>query len=127
MTPVRPYPDAAAGDVALDPAPLLVNLTRCVVEILAGVRNLDQLSRWVTDDVHTHLVRRVTIAARARAMSGAQAQRPRLVVGEPIVSRPSDGVIEAVVMVHQPARSRAVAIRLDELGGRWRASAITVL
>lgn len=34
-----------------DPSTLIVNLARCVVEILAGARGLDQLSRWVTDDV----------------------------------------------------------------------------
>jgi hypothetical protein len=110
-----------------DPAPLLVNLTRCVIEILAGVRHLDQLARWVTDEVHVNLMRRVTIAARSRAITGASARRPRLTISEPLVSEPLDGVVEAVVMVHQPARSRAVAIRLEGIDGRWRASAITVL
>ncbi len=33
------------------PVPLLENLTRCVIEILAGARDLEQISRWVTDDV----------------------------------------------------------------------------
>jgi hypothetical protein len=110
-----------------DPAPLLVNLTRCVVEILAGVRSLDQLTRWVTDDVYANLIRRVTIAARSRAITGGEVRRPRLTVGVPIVTRPCAGVVEAVVMVHQPTRSRAVAIRLEDLAGRWRASAISVL
>jgi hypothetical protein len=110
-----------------DPAPLLINLTRCVIEILAGVRHLDQLARWVTDEVHLNLMRRVTIAARSRAITGASAKRPRLTISEPRVSEPLDGVVEAVVMVHQPARSRAVAIRLEGFDGRWRASAITVL
>ena len=32
-----------------DPAPLIENLTRCVIEILAGARDLEQISRWVTD------------------------------------------------------------------------------
>ena len=30
-----------------DPRPLLENLTRCVVEILAGARELEQIARWV--------------------------------------------------------------------------------
>ncbi len=34
-----------------DPAPLLENLTRCVIEILAGARELEQIARWVSDDV----------------------------------------------------------------------------
>ncbi|MFF1571860.1 Rv3235 family protein [Leifsonia sp. NPDC058292] len=109
------------------PVPLLVNLARCVIEILAGVRQLDQLSRWVSDEVHLNLLRRVTIAARSRAITGAVAQRPRLTISEPRVTEPVDGVVEAVVMVHQPARSRAVAIRLESSEARWRATAITVL
>ena len=40
-----------------DPTPLLENLTRCVVEILAGARDLEQISRWVTDDVYRHLLK----------------------------------------------------------------------
>jgi hypothetical protein len=115
-----------SGDLA-DPAPLLVNLARCVTEIIAGVRSLDQLARWVSDDVYLTLLRRVTIAARSRAITGGQARRPRLTVGAPMVTHPRDGVVEAVVIVHQPSRSRAVAVRLEALDGRWRASAITVL
>jgi hypothetical protein len=111
----------------VDPAPLLVNLARCVTEIIAGVRSLDQLARWVSDDVYLTLLRRVTIAARSRAITGGQARRPRLTVGDPMITHPRDGVVEAVVMVHQPSRSRAVAIRLEALDDRWRASAITVL
>ena len=40
------------------PTPLLENLTRCVIEILAGARDLEQISRWVTDDVYRHLLKR---------------------------------------------------------------------
>jgi hypothetical protein len=122
-----PLPSVRPLDASADPGPLLVNLTRCVVEILAGVRSLDQLTRWVTDEVYANLIRRVTIASRSRAITGGEVRRPRLTVGTPIVTRPCPGVVEAVVMVHQPTRSRAVAIRLEDLAGRWRASAITVL
>jgi hypothetical protein len=41
-----------------DPAPLLENLTRCVIEVLAGARDLEQLARWVSDDVYRHLLKR---------------------------------------------------------------------
>jgi hypothetical protein len=39
------------------PLPLVENLTRCVIEILAGARELEQISRWVTDDVYRHLLK----------------------------------------------------------------------
>jgi hypothetical protein len=110
-----------------DPATLLVNLARCVVEVLAGVRGLDQLSRWVTDDVYRHLLKRVVLASRARSITGGTVHRPQLTVGEPRITFPRDDAIEAVVVVHQRTRSRAVAIRLESFDGRWRASAINVL
>lgn len=110
-----------------DPEPLLVNLTRCVIEVLAGARELDQLARWVSDDVYRHLLKRTVLSARARAVKGQHPQRPAITIGRLSISEPADGVIEAVVMVHSKARSRAVALRLEGLDNRWRASAIHVL
>ena len=110
-----------------DPEPLLINLTRSVIEVLAGARELEQLARWVSDDVYRHLLKRVVLSARARAVKGQSAQRPSLSIGRILITEPRDGVIEAVVMVHTKARARAVAIRLEGLDNRWRASAINVL
>ena len=110
-----------------DPEPILRNLTHCVIEVLAGARDLEQLARWVTDDVYRNLGKRVVLAARARRVKGVVPQRPAFSVGRVLMGEPADGVIEAVVMVHQRARSRAVAIRLEGLDERWRASVISVL
>jgi hypothetical protein len=110
-----------------DPEPLLINLTRCVIEVLAGARELDQLARWVSDDVYRHLLKRVVLSARARAVKGQRAQRPTITIGRITISEPRDGVIEAVVIVHSRVRVRAVALRLEGLDHRWRASAINVL
>ena len=125
--PLAEFPAPDDPGMLPDPAPLCANLALCVVEALVGARSLDQVSRWVTESVFVHLLRRVVIASRARAISGSEAPRPRLRVGEPHISSPVPGVVEAVVLVHQPARSRAVAIRLETVRGRWRATAITVL
>ncbi len=110
-----------------DPQPLIENLTRSVIEILAGARELEQVARWVTDEVYRTLSARASISARARAARGAPAARPAFSVGEPRITEPRDGVVEAVVIVTSRARARAVAIRLEGLDRRWRASAITVL
>jgi len=110
-----------------DPEPLLINLTRCVIEVLAGARELDQLARWVSDDVYRHLLKRVVLSNRARAIKGLQAQRPTISIGRVTVTEPRDGVVEAVVIVHSKVRVRAVALRLEGLDNRWRASAINVL
>ncbi|RDV45565.1 hypothetical protein DOE76_06965 [Leifsonia sp. ku-ls] len=134
LAPVGPdgaAPLHAGADLAdaVDPSPsiLCASLARCVVEILAGARSLDQLARWVTDAVYVHLLRRNLLAQRARQDSADSVPRPRVHIGDPKLSSPTKDVIEAVVMVHQPARSRAVAIRLERHRSRWRASAINVL
>ena len=110
-----------------DPQPLIENLARCVIEILAGARDLDQVARWITDDVQRHLLRRVVLSARARAAKGQKAVRPAFTIGTVRTCEPADGVVEAVVIVRGRARVRAVAIRLEGLDRRWRASAINVL
>lgn len=110
-----------------DPEPMLRNLAHCVVEAFAGARDLEQLARWVTDDVYRNLSKRVVLAARARRVRGARPQRPVFSIGTIRYDEPADGVIEAVVMIHQRPRSRVVAIRLEGLDSRWRASVVSVL
>ncbi|CAN5202157.1 hypothetical protein BH09ACT1_BH09ACT1_01790 [soil metagenome] len=110
-----------------NPEPLLENLTRCVLEILAGARDLDQIARWVTEDVYRHLLKRVVLSARARQASGTPVSRPSFVVTSSRYSEPRDGVIEAVLVVRNRIRTRSVAIRLEGLDNRWRAVAIHVL
>lgn len=110
-----------------EPQPLLENLTRCVVEILAGARDLQQIARWVSDDVYRNLLKRVVLSDRARRARGQNASRPSFTIGSVVWDSPKDGVVESVVIVHGRARTRAVAVRLEGLDGRWRATAINVL
>ncbi|RKR73279.1 Rv3235 family protein [Frondihabitans australicus] len=124
--PADPATDAESTDLP-DPRPLVTNLARCVVEILAGAREIEQIARWVNDEVYRHLLKRVVLATRARSARGTSAERPRFSVGAVRLTRPSDDVVEAVVVMHGRARSRAVAVRLETMGTRWRATAIHVL
>jgi hypothetical protein len=116
-----------SSSVLPDPAPLIENLTRCVVEILAGARDLEQISRWVTDDVYRHLLKRVVLSARARQATGRAVVRPTFAIGSIITCAPADGILEAVVIVRGRGRVRAVALRLEGLDRRWRATTINVL
>jgi hypothetical protein len=119
----QPTPSSALPD----PRPLIENLTRCVIEILAGARELDQIARWLSDDVYRHLLKRVVLSSRARQAKGAAALRPSFAIGSVIVCEPRDGIVEASVVVRGRARVRAVAFRLEGLDRRWRATAIHVL
>jgi len=110
-----------------NPEPMLVNLARCVLEVLAGARELDQMMRWVTEEVYTVLLRRSVLAQRARDLKGVRPHRPQVAVLRTTWSSPRDGVIEGVVIVQTAARVRAIALRLEGLDHRWRASAVSVL
>jgi hypothetical protein len=110
-----------------NPEPLLENLTRCVIEILAGARDLEQIARWVDDDVYRHLLKRVVLSTRARHAKGQVARAPNFAIGSMSICEPRDGVVEAVVIVIGKARTRAVALRLEGFDTRWRATAINVL
>ena len=127
--PVDEYfaPQPTSSAQLPDPVPLLENLTRCVIEILAGARELEQIARWLDEDVYRHLLRRVVIASRARAAKTLPAARPVFTIGSTHVCMPRDGVVEATVTVRGRTRSRAVALRLEGLDARWRATAIHVL
>lgn len=117
---------ASAGELP-DPRPLLENLTRCVIEIIAGARDLEQIARWVDDSVYTKLLKRVVVSAQARQAARRPATRPVITLGNVTMCEPRDGVVEAVIVVHSRMRTRAVAIRLEGLDRRWRATSIHVL
>lgn len=110
-----------------DPEPLLRNLTVGVLEVLAGVRDAEQLARWLTDDAFSRLVTRANLSARARSARNVAATRPAHSVLSARYSTPRDGVVEGVVIVAGPARTRAVAIRLEGWDGRWRATSLALL
>jgi hypothetical protein len=110
-----------------DPEPFLSNLTRGVLEVFAGVREVDQLMRWLTEDAYRALLVRANLAARARSARGVPAIRPVYTFRSVRLSSPADSVVEAVVVVQGPARTRAVALRLEGMDGRWRATSLAIL
>ncbi|GAB3604119.1 Rv3235 family protein [Microbacterium aureliae] len=110
-----------------DPEPLLRNLTVGVLEVFAGVREVDQLARWLTEDPYRKLVARSNLAARARSARGLPAKRPVHAILSLRHSSPADGVVEGVVIVQGPARTRAIALRLEGMDGRWRATSLALL
>lgn len=120
---LQPSPTSALPD----PRDLLQNLACCVIEILAGAREPEQVARWVSDDVYRHLLKRVIISTRARRARGQRVVRPAFTVGPTLTCEPRDGVVEAVVVMRGRQRTRVVAVRLEGLDSRWRATALTVL
>lgn len=122
-----PPEQTAPPEPELDPGLAAEGLARSVLEVLAGARDLQQLTRWVTAEVHAVLRARVQLSTRARSVLADRPVRPVLRIGTVKVARPVPGVAETVVVVHGRGRARAVAIRLEAVGGRWRASALHIL
>lgn len=116
-----------ASDDLPAPEPLVRNLTHGVLEVLAGIREVDQLARWLTEDAFRALVTRANLATRARSARGVAARRPVHAILSTRLASPADGVVEAVVIVAGPARTRAVAIRLEGWDRRWRATSLAIL
>lgn len=110
-----------------DPVPLLRRLTQGVLEVLGGVREVDQLARWFSEEAFRSLATRANLSARARSARGMPPARPVFGIRSIRVTEPTDGVIEAVVVVDGPGRTRAVAVRLDGLDRRWRATSLALL
>jgi hypothetical protein len=113
-----------------DPAAFAMNLTRRTIEVLQGARDITQIARWVTDDVYFSLLDQIN--ARTRKMSLiAPGAKPRTLRDFTLttvkISEPREGIIEACVMVSGSRRSRAVALRLEGLDNRWRASSFAML
>lgn len=104
-----------------------VQVVHGVLEVLAGVREVDQLARWLSGDVYSAVVARANLTARARSARGLPALRTTHAVRNVHVSSPADHVVEAAVTVTTRVRTRAVALRLEGLDGRWRVTSLGVL
>jgi hypothetical protein len=110
-----------------DPVESLKVLATGVVEVIAGTRQVDQLARWLTDDVYQRLQFRARRAEAQRVEQGVKAHYQNLRVGGLRTCSPRDGVIESVVLLSSKSRTRAVTIRLEGINSRWRATSVSVL
>jgi hypothetical protein len=110
-----------------DTEPMLRALALRSLEVIAGARDLEQLARWVTDEVYAHLSQRASIAARARAITGVVAARPMLTVNRVNQWPSDDGTVNAVVVVYDSRRPHVVSLKLEDRGNRWRATVVAVL
>jgi hypothetical protein len=110
-----------------NPDPLLKMLAPAVVEVIAGVRNISQLAAVLSDDVYQRLRDRAILVAQSRMKEGLPLKAPMVRVGGFQRKDPKDGVVESVVLVQSPTRTRAVTIRLEGINHRWRATSVSVI
>jgi len=91
-----------------------IRLVHGLVEVMNGVRPATQLTRWLTIEVLSQVKNHIY----------AHDMR-RLIVRSVHVSEPDDGVAEVCAVFGTPNRCYALAMRLEGIDGRWRATQLT--
>lgn len=98
-------------------------IVQAIVEIIDGARPATQLMRMVTESVYDDLVARLESLGRAATRTapvGPLSTR----VASVHVEQPAAACAEISARIVQGGRSRALALRLDLVDGRWLCSAM---
>lgn len=114
-------PPARTDPTALpDPRGWSAMIAQALVEVLAGRRPPVQLLRWVDPDIYDRIRRSAPQRAPRGAGAPVRVRRVR-------VRTVPDGSVEAVVVVDDGTRCRALALRLDALERRWVCTALEMI
>ena len=104
-----------------DPTPLACTVAKTAVEGVLGGEGLETLARWVASDVRESLAAQHSLARRA-GQTGAEAHIERA-----RVCRVSHRAAEVSIVAAVRGRALAVAMRLEEVHGRWLATVIEIV
>lgn len=99
-----------------------MTFAQACVEVVLGDRPASQLVRWTTPELHHEIAYRAGVVARAGVRRTAGTRRPpvRPQVQNVHTCFVADDVVEMCVRVKYGERSRAIAGRLEVIGGRWQ-------
>lgn len=116
------------GTSALPPAKQFVEMfVPRVLETIHGLREARGLARVVNPSVYAAIEARAAGVKLRSQLTKEPSPRPVFALGNVIISEPRDGVCEAAAVVHGPTRVRAVALRLEGLDNRWKATSFRML
>ncbi|WP_235835649.1 MULTISPECIES: Rv3235 family protein [Arthrobacter] len=104
------------------------SIAQAVVEVLAGTRPAQQLSRSLEPSCYASLQHRaaLTRAYTARIKPGQSRLHRSPVVRSVRICAVKDGVYEASSVVAEELRSRAVAMRLERGKDAWKVTALEI-
>ena len=120
-------PEERAAAVYPEPSAWATRFLLAALEVTHGVRPAAQLVRWTTPEVHEALARRAALAGRLRSGRAAPAMvSGALRVGTVLTCQTTVHACEVAAVVHDRDRVRAVAMRLEGLGTRWRVTALQI-
>lgn len=107
-----------------DPTATVLQLAQAIVDVLFGRRALTQLNAWATPEVLDQLRLAQCVMASRPAAQRMGWRSPRVVRVR--VTTPASGVVEASAVVSASPRTRALALRLEGLDGKWCCTAMQV-
>lgn len=105
---------------------LLLSIATQSFQVIEGKRNVTHLGPLISMAAARSLALQHSLLRERNATHQAKV-RNIIGAGKARVCRISENVAEATVTLHSMHRSHAVAIRVELLHGRWRATEITVL
>lgn len=85
------------------------------LEVMAGARPIAQLSRWCSRKVFTYLIENI------------HPKKTIPKIGKLHIGKPSEECMEVVLLLHSPARKRALMARFEALDGRWLCTCLQIL
>jgi len=104
-----------------DPKTATARIAQILIDVMLGQRPVSQLNSVTNATVRANVVRAV-----AALPPSTLTTRVRLQVASVRVTIPGPGIVEASAVIRGTNRSRAMALRLEGLDGRWLCTALRV-
>jgi hypothetical protein len=106
------------------------SIGQAAVEVLGGSRPAAQLARWTTPEIVQRFQQRADMLRLLQEQFEGKAQlqelHPNPHVRRCRVCRVQQGVYEVALVLVEPRRSRAVALRVERLGRGWSVTELEV-
>jgi hypothetical protein len=99
-----------------DPTSMCCSVVRAAAEVLAGMRPIQHLSRWVVP----HVLGQIGQHARLIARSNQQGKTRRPVHVRRVRVDQRGPLAEAAVILEDQGRTRAATVRMEAWQGKWR-------
>lgn len=106
---------------------VVAQIGQVYADILGGMRQPEQLSKWLSEETYLQVSHEHIMKHRARARNNQANQREffRVLKAEIFPSRKN--AIEAVVLVKSAKSIQAISMRLDVVFTRWRVTHIELI
>jgi hypothetical protein len=108
------------------PAKLFAEISTAYIEILAGVRRPEQLSRWLSDKAYYDVSQRSMRRTRQQALVGPST-RPTIILRQSKTFPTDEHAVQGVVLLEISAVLLAVSVRAEMVHGRFRITEIVII